>query len=191
MILLAMDQAPRFIGWAYGSPGEVPKRGVRANGSYGNNEVLLGIEVYNWALNFIKSVGADRLYLEQIIQRQSGFHSHTFDTQAMVRSAIQLAAVHAGIAPEDGIFEIMVADWRREFYGGRRPPKNADSQSDAWKMMAKVECADRGWLVEDHNAAEACGIWFYSCLHTDRRFRANHKITKRRAELKAMQEAEA
>ena len=185
MMLVAFDQAPSSIGFAYGEPGALQKADVFKPGSYGKNEALLGIEVYNWALELLKPLRAHSIYVEQIIQRQEGFQSHTFDQQAMVRSVIQIAAVHAGVDATN-IYEIMIADWRREFYGDRRPAGNVKSK--VWKDLARVECARRGWLVEDHNAAEACGLWFFASLRADPRLRANHKIQQRRAELKAMQE---
>lgn len=183
MIILAFDQAPRNIGWAYGPVGGVPTRGCRENPDYGENTARLGANVREWALALIKSCGAERIYMEQIIVRRFGLHAPTLFAQFKVASAIETAAEMAGL--QDDCFEVDIADWRREFYHGRRPPKDADSQSEIWKDMALRECANRGWLIENHNTAEACGIWHYGCLHSDRRFRNTQKVQVRRAELEA------
>lgn len=183
MIIAAFDQAPSCIGWAHGEVGAVPVRGVRLNPDFGDNTARLGKDVRQWAVQFLKSCGAERVFFEQIIVRKHGLHMPTLHKQFRVAGAIETAAEMAGL--EDEVYEVDIADWRREFFGGRRPPKNADSQSDVWKDMAKLECADRGWLCEDHNAAEACAIWLYGCLCSDKQFRHSQKVHQRRAELTA------
>lgn len=182
MIVIAFDQAPNNIGFAFGEVGGVPSRGVKRNPGYGEATVLLGEHVYDWAVKTIKSSGADRVYFEQIIIRKFGLSVPVLYNQFMVANAIQFAAADCGLKHET--YDVDVADWRREFYRGSRPTKTKDSESDQWKEMALLECARRNWLVDDHNAAEACGIWFYGCCHTDRRLLNAHKVEARRDELK-------
>lgn len=182
MIILALDQAPKNIGYAYGAIGGVPTRGVRRNPEYGEATILLGESVYDWTVNLIKSSGAERVYFEQVLVRRVGLHLPTLYNQFMVANAIQLAALDCGLKHD--IYDVDIADWRREFYRGSRPTKTKDDQSAQWKEMALIECADRGWLVDDHNAAEACGIWFFGCCHSDRRTYNSHKVEARREELK-------
>jgi hypothetical protein len=181
LIILAFDQAPRNIGFAHGEIGGVPTRGVKENPDYGENTARLGKHVREWALQLIKSSGAERVYFEQVLVRRHGLYMPTLFKQLKVACAIETAAEMAGLI--DDCFETDISDWRREFYLGERPSRGADSESEVWKSMAKIECARRGWLVDDHNAAEACGIWFYGCLHTDRRLRAKHNIEAKRKEL--------
>ncbi len=183
MIVLAFDQAPSNIGWAYGAPGERPVWGLKRNPDYGENTARLGKHVRDWALALIKSCGAERVYFEQIIVRKHGLHLPTLHKQFKVAGAIETAAEMAGL--EDEAYETDIADWRREFYAGQRPNKGAPDLSEAWKDMARVECARRGWLIEDHNVAEACGIWVYGCLISDPKLRRQHRIDVRRSELKA------
>lgn len=183
MLILALDQAPSNIGFAYGEPGSAPVRGVHRCNDYGDNTARLGRHVREWLMTLAKSVGTERIYFEQTLVRKHGLHMPTLHKQFKVVGAIETAAEMLGL--EDEVFEIDIGDWRREFYAGRRPPKGAESQSAVWKELAVQECLRRNWLVEDHHAAEACGIWFYGCIHSDRRFRAQHKVTARRAELKA------
>lgn len=187
MILLAFDQAPKCIGYAYGEPGAVPVRGLHTCNDYGENTARLGRHVREFAVDLIKSSGAVRVYFEQILVRRHGLHMPTLWRQFKVASGIETAAELCGL--EDACFEIDIADWRREFYRGARPPLKTDSQSEAWKDMARRECARRGWLVEDHNVAEACGIWFYGCLHSDPATMRQHKIDRDREQHRREREA--
>lgn len=185
MLILGLDQAPSNIGFAYGEPGGVPVWGCHRCNDYGDNTARLGKHVREWLITLGKSIGVERIYFEQTIVRKHGLHMPTLHKQFKVVGAIETAAEMLGL--EDEVFEVDIGDWRREFYAGRRPPKNAESQSAVWKELATQECARRNWLVEDHHAAEACGIWFYGCCHADRRFAAGNRITKRRQEPRGWQ----
>ena len=182
MIVAGFDQAPKNIGWAYGAPGSIPTRGVKAVPDFGENTARLGEYVREWTTTFLKSCGANRAYDEQIIVRKVGLNVPVLSRQFKVQLSIETAAAQIGML--DDVYEVDIGDWRREFYLGKRPTKGQGTESEAWKDMALVECARRGWLVEDHNAAEACGIWWYGCCHSDRRLLNNHKVEARRAELK-------
>lgn len=183
MIVVAFDQAPNRIGFAYGEPGGKPVFGCHENPSYGDNTARLGKYVREWAVQFLKSIGAERVFFEQILVRKFGLHMPTLHRQFKVVGAIETAAEFCGL--QDDCFEVMIADWRTEFYAGLRPPKNSDSQSDAWKALAIKECARRGWWTDDHNAAEACGIWDYGCKCSDKIYRARSRVGKRRAQHEA------
>lgn len=181
MIVAGLDQSPRGIGFAVGSPGSVPLRGYRENPDFGDNTARLGIDVYRWAQGFIREHQVERIYYEQILLRKHGsFDAHVFHKQARVVGGIELAAAEAGLA--DDAYEVMVADWRREFHHGMQPQRGKGDLSAAWKALALKECAARGWWTEDHNIAEACGVWFFGCLCEDPVFRARSRLAKRRAQ---------
>ena len=183
MIVVGFDQAVKGIGWAWGEPGSVPSRGWQELPDYASNTARLGKYVREWTITFLKSIGAERVYFEQVIKRNIGFHMPTLQKQLKVQGMIETAAEMVGL--EDDAYEVMIADWRTQFHHGMRPPKNSDSESDAWKMMALKECAARGWWTDDHNVAEACGIWDYGCKCADKIYRARAKVTRRRAEHEA------
>jgi hypothetical protein len=128
----------------------------------------------------LRSVGAERVYFEQVLVRSHGLHMPTLFKQMKVVCAIETAAEMLGL--QDHCFEVDIADWRREFYLGARPTKTPDAESQTWKDMALAECLRRNWLVDDHNAGEACGIWFFGCLHSDPNLKHQHKIEVRRAQ---------
>lgn len=180
MIIAAFDQAVVGIGWAYGEPGSVPTRGWQELPNYGNNTARLGKYVREWAIKFLKSTGAERVFFEQVIVRKFGLHMPTLQKQLKVASAIETAAEMVGL--EDHAYEVLIADWRREFHHGLSPAKGRGDESEAWKALALKECAARNWWTEDHNVAEACGIWDFGCKCEDPTYRARARLLKRRAE---------
>lgn len=185
MIIAGFDEAPRRIGWCYGEPGTVPTRGLKELPDYGDNTQRLGRYVRDWGKNFLKSCNAERAYVENIFVRKHGFNMPVFMKQARVLLTLEDAAELAGLDADLGFWVVDISDWRREFYAGSRPTKGQGSESDAWKEMALVECLRRGWLCEDHNVAEACGVWFYGCCHADRAYRMRQKVHTRRRQSEA------
>lgn len=180
MIVCGLDQSPRGIGWAVGEPGSVPLRGYVENPNYGDNTARLGVYVFRWAVAFFTEHQVARIFYEQIIARRNGFNAPTFHKQARVVGGIELAAAELGMA--DHAYEVLIADWRREFHHGLSPAKGRGDESEAWKALALKECAARNWWTEDHNVAEACGIWDFGCKCEDPTYRARARLLKRRAE---------
>ena len=190
MTIGAFDQAPVGIGFAFGEPGSTPTFGYHENPNYGDNSARLAVHVFDWATNHIRSAGIESVWCEQIIVPQSlagparhprpkhhaRLDANVLDRQYATRSAIQLAAARLGLVDE--CYEALIADWRREFYAGKRPVKG-----QTWKELALIECARRNWLTDNHNVAEALGIWHWACFCLDRRYRSNAKIDTRRRQL--------
>lgn len=180
MIILGLDQAPVGIGFAYGEPGGRPTFGYKECQNYGDNTARLRRHVREWLVTLAKSAGVGRIYFEQILVRKHGLHMPTLHKQFAVVGGIETAAEQVGL--EDECYEVMIADWRTEFYSGGRPAKSADSLSDGWKAMASPECARRGWLTDNHNIAEALGIWHFGCVCSDKVYRVRAGLHKRRAQ---------
>jgi len=178
MLIVGFDQAPSGIGYAYGEPGSRPTFGWHENPDYGDNTARLGKSVREWVLAFCKSVGAEQVFFEQIIVRKFGLHMPTLFKQMTVSCTIEIAAEMIGL--QDDCYQVLISDWRTEFYAGLRPPKNSDSESAVWKDMALKECARRNWFTDNHNAAEACGIWDYGCKVSDKAYRLRSRVGKRR-----------
>lgn len=178
MIICGLDQAPIGIGFAYGEPGSKPAFGWHENSDFGNATALLREEVWLWSVRFCKSIGAERIIHEQIIVRKFGLDTNVLAKQYAVVGGIEQAAIDLGLKHE--VWEANIANWRTDFYAGLRPPKNCDSESAIWKDMALKECARRNWFTDNHNAAEACGIWDWACKRTDKAYRLRSRVDKRR-----------
>lgn len=197
MIVCGFDSAPVGIGWAYGEPGSVPTRGYRPNPNFGDNTARLGWDIFEWSRIFLKTIGADSVFIEEIIVRKHGFQMHVHEKQMTVKLAIEFACATIGL--QDFVRVVDVADWRNEFYAGARAPRATKQQreagirveTDAWKQMAITECARRGWFISEimdrkinHNIAEACGIWHYGCCFVDKRFRIKARGDRSRQQMK-------
>lgn len=179
MIILGLDQAPSCIGFAWGEPGARPALGRHENPDYGANEGLLMRHVREWLVATVKSTGADAVFFEQVILNAAHPNPVTYQRQLALQNIIQLTCVDLGVEAQ----QVLVADWRREFYAGARPPKVKGE--NLWKEFAVKECARRGWWTDNHDAAEAAGIWWFGCLCADPALRRRARIDMRRAELKA------
>lgn len=200
MMIGALDQAPRGIGWAYGEPGGTPKRGYQPLSDFGFNDALREEEVEDWVVAFCKSAGIERLYFEQVIVRKVGLDINVLYAQMAVVCGVYVGARRSGLKHET--LQVNIADWRDSFYHGRRAPKSKarGSETEAWKDMSMTECLRRGWLIEEpfpdrpikfrvaHNIAEACGIWDHGCKLSDKNYYTRSRIDARRQQTKADEE---
>jgi len=158
MIVIGLDQAPNNIGWAYSSDDESarPVWGCRVNGQYGENEAALMRDIKPWLTTFLISCGADAVYFEQILVNVGKFNMRTLHAQFAVTSTIQFACGELGI----DCYDVDVSRWRKRFLGRGNAPKwtAANDRTNWLKDSALRACADRGWLTDNHHAAEALGI---------------------------------
>lgn len=174
MMVLGVDQAPRHTGFAYGESrvGCVPVWGVKHFESYGENEIFLIRDVRRWLLTLCEEVQPAVIYCEQIIINQRHINLPVTYQQFAVVAAISSVAEHLGI----DVFQVDIATWRKRALGKSNKPKWAVDGEDQWlKEAAKLACADRNWLIEDHNSAEAALIWEYGCAHADKEYMAASK----------------
>lgn len=179
MIIVGFDQAPSGIGYCYGEAGEKPIFGWHELQDFGNNTARLGKSVREWASTFLKSCGAEIVYFEQVIPPFNGQKKGiVYAKQITVVCNIETGCSMLGL--DDHCYEIKISDWRTEFYAGMRPPKNCRDDSEVWKSMALKECARRNWFTDNHNAAEACGIWDWACKANDKAYRLRSRVDKRR-----------
>jgi hypothetical protein len=173
MIVIGLDSAPRNIGFCIGSDadGARPSWGLWQPPDYGESDELLIRDVRKWAMTTIKSSGAEILFFEQIIIDHRHVNIPVTHKQFAVVAALMCAAADTGIA----CYEIEISKWRKRFLGKANAPKHAASGRDYLKEAAMRECLNRGWLIDDHNIAEAVGIWEYGMAFASPEF---HKRTK-------------
>ena len=171
---MGLDQAPRHSGFCYGESmaGVVPQCGVKDFDSYGENEIPLVRDYRRWLLTLCEEVQPQLIYCEQIIINMQHVNLPVTYQQFAVVGAIVGVCEHLGI----DLFQVDIASWRKRALGKNNKPKWAVDGNDKWlKEAAKLACAERGWLIEDHNAAEAALIWDYGCAHCDTAYRAATK----------------
>ena len=89
-----------------------------------------------------------------------------FSTQQAARSLFGFPAVIMGVAFECGvhrIYERNVRDVRNVFIGRQ------NLKTKYAKEAVQRRCRQLGWMVPDHNAADACALWSYECTRVDPR----------------------
>jgi hypothetical protein len=165
MKILALDQAPRTSGFCYGESthGVKPTWGVQKFPRY-DDEVPLIHAYRKWLIGLCEEVGIERIFYEQIIISMQHVHLPTTYQQFAVFAAIAGTCEFLGIKA----YKCNIATWRKRALGKNNKPKWAPTDEDDWlKEAAKVACAERNWLIDDHNAAEAALIWDYGCHKSD------------------------
>lgn len=188
MIVLGLDQAPRFTGFCYGEPGsERPRWGTKEFSDFGNNEVPLMEEVEGWFTNLVKSSGAQVVYFEEIFVNTKRVNLPVTFKQCAVVNIIQLTAKRLGL----DYWQTDIDEWRKLFIGRARAPKGVLKPGEWCKEQAKIVCLKRNWLVDDDHAAEAIGIWNWGCAREDKRHRNSARAHQRRMETQRDDEARA
>jgi Holliday junction resolvasome RuvABC endonuclease subunit len=134
--------------------------------------------------------GVSHVYFEQGMIPQ---HQTTMGTlrQFMFIAAIQLAT---NLLLDRSAEQVAIATWRKYFTGVGAAPKHdleTNRKLDThparrkwWKAAALKACLDRGWLVAEHDAAEAIGIATYGLACSSPAFHARQGPLFRRAEMR-------
>lgn len=185
LVVLALDIAKHRTGWAVGSPVmSRPSWGVyQLAGDWERHE---GLRLHQWR-TFLKSTirerGVTYVAMERpfIDQRDFNYNGTVPIIQmwGIVVELSQALQIRHGAVP--------IGSWRSHFLGTAKAPAGLGKaqRTSALKDMAMRQCAQRGWLPEFHDEAEALGIMDYAlaCLDAD----YDHKTgpVTRRAELKA------
>jgi hypothetical protein len=175
MIVCGLDQAPAGTGFAYGDGSSRPEWGYKSFHDYGDNEGLLARHVCFWFKAFAKSAGVEKVYTEQIIVYPQRIDIPVLLRQAGVVVGIGFAAADLGIKH----YQADVGKWRKHFL------RTAGGSTEVLKNLAMVRCADRGWLIDNHHIAEACGIWDYALCMEDPSYRHRSASVRRRLDTKA------
>lgn len=190
MIVVGFDQAPRNIGWAYGAATDPlrPSFGLYQPGNFGDSDELLLRDVKDFAIDLVNRSRAEAMFFEQIVIDTRHVNLPVTYAQFAVVAGLMSAADHCDVP----IYMVTIAKWRKRFLGRANAPKGHKSHDKVLKDMARKACADRGWLIEDHNVAEACGIWEYGLAFADASYRRRSKAdTVRRDLAESRQEMQA
>jgi hypothetical protein len=185
IVVLALDISKNRTGWAIGSPGmERPFWGVhQLAGDWDRHE---GQRLHEWRKFLQRKIdehGVTYIAMERPFIDVNAFdYNGTVPILQMFGIVIELA--HA-LRIRSGA--VAIQSWRSHFLGLTAAPKHlASKERTPWlKDMAMKRAAERGWLPQFHDEAEALGIMDFalSCLDAD----YDHKVgpTVRRAELRA------
>jgi hypothetical protein len=172
MIVLGMDQAPSGSGYCHGDGSGVPSWGYHEFPNYGDNEASLISHIRAWLTNLVKSSGAQAIVTEQILINKRHTNVPVILKQCAVVCAVATVAGDLGLDH----YQADVSVWRKHFL------RSAGGSSETLKDLARVRCAERGWLIDNHHVAEACGIWDWGLCELDRVYRHRSGHHRRRAE---------
>ena len=154
MKILALDSATK-TGVAIGVAGETPKLWTqvwRLDKQDGPPEIFGRALV--WMATILRDDPPDLVVIEQPIYSVAGNTTH--QTTTIIQG---LYGIFTGTVKAKGI-ELLVApiaSWRKFALGHGR------LKGDDAKRRMLALCAHMGWPSEDHNSAEAAGIWLWAC----------------------------
>lgn len=153
MRILSLDQAPNNIGWAYGStePNMKPQSGVRVNDDFGDDERRMLESLMGWWDQIFFEAAPDLVTCEQIVTAAASFNTIVLHKQFALFAYFQVFCVQQKID-----FEMVeIYEWRKRARIPTQRPKWAKHDENWLKDAARVACAERGWLIENHHQAEA------------------------------------
>ena len=149
-MLLALDLNSTRSGWAFGGPSDsVPRSGVWQLPGGGDLQRCCG-GLYNSISTLCKLVHPKFVIIEAPLQ-MGGRSAHTALVLMMLYGAATAAGHNAGARVEP----VAVSTWRKHFIG------HGNMKGDEAKDLAMQRCKMFRWPVENHDQAEALGIWDY------------------------------
>lgn len=185
LVVLALDIAKHRTGWAVGRPGmNRPWWGVYAlGGEWDRHEGKRLNEWREFLIRKIEEHGVTYIAMERPFIDLKAFDANgTVPILQMIGIALELAQarkIRAGA--------VAIQSWRSHFLGTSRAPKTLAShqRTAALKDLATKRAAERGWLTQYHDEAEALGIMDFAlaCLDADYDHRIGPIVS--RAELEA------
>lgn len=149
MRLLAFDLATR-CGVAFGPTDGDPRLWTVDIGSTDPHEGARFAQAEIAIKGIIKANQPTRIAVESAMTQGGAGAAKTKLTLIGYRAILMRCAFAAGRIPVE---EMAPATWRKHFLGnGRLSGAKA-------KRETEKRCASLGWWAEDHNAAEAAGLW--------------------------------
>jgi hypothetical protein len=201
IVAMALDQSPNNTGWAIGCPFSTrPLYGKFDLPPWGTDEPKRVHAAFVWLQSMVEQHRVTHIFYELDVPRaglgkaimsrpKRGVSRPIVINQkdpAITRNQNALIAVIWLVAAINGIpvAPIDVLDMRERFVGTRHiTGLHGDALTREWKNMALKACSMRGWIVSDHNVAEALGHLDYAHSVINRKHAGSRDILARRSEL--------
>ena len=183
--VLALDIAKHRTGWAVGRPGmNRPWWGTyNLAGDWDRHE---GKRLHQWR-TFLEAKIEEHA-VSYIAMERPFIDTKDFDWNATM-PILQMWGIALELAHARGIRAgaVSIQSWRSHFLGTAQAPKGLakGQRTNALKDMAVRRAAQRGWLCEYHDEAEALGIMDFALACLDPDYEHATGPATRRAELKA------
>lgn len=177
--VLGIDQSSN-LGWAVGHRGmRKPVWGVKKLPKPVGQEGATFIAAHDLVLELIDEHEIGLVFFEQTIKKPTDKLPVLWQQIGLV-THIQSACARRGVES----LEVNILDWRKRFIGKSKSPPGLKGNYSRqwWKDQAIKSCLERGWLVDDDNAADALGIMDYGLCCADPKYTQDTDALWRRAE---------
>lgn len=170
--ILTLDLATE-IGWCLGRPGEEPRWGVfRLPKGTGVKVGQYGAAFHRWLYPLLKAEQPELVAFEAPMQ--GGFGQSTFATKHKLGGLCFYAETLCALVNIPA-YQVDAGTWKAAVCGNGRINK------DMKPYPPTESLAQRGWDVQNHNAADAVCIWLYALSCVDERAAAAYDPLARRA----------
>lgn len=193
--VLAIDQSMLATGWAHWLKGEKsPSGGLFSLPSWGDEEGKFLNKWRTWLADMIWDRQVTHLYIEDtsfaLLHRDKdgtewGLKHHEDTTEKLATFGLMCNALQAADKANIEAYLVEPRVWRNRFWGTERPPKSyTPSARRSWlKERSKQSCIERGWIIENHNIADAHGILDFAMCCVDPLYESRSGPLFRRAQL--------
>lgn len=169
--VLALDIAMHRTGWALrGSDWDKPQWGVFETRDWAKAEAEnLHVWRKHMMAHFDVRPEISHLVIEQVFVDVRSSNKFQF---AGTQAQMMLSGIAMQVAYERGakVMQVNIDDWRKQFLGHNRKPKDFKNDDKYWKTLAMKVAARRDWYVTYHDEAEALGIVNYALAALDRTY---------------------
>lgn len=196
---LALDQSMTATGWAHWLKGEKsPSGGLFPLPPWGDDEGKFANKWMKWLEDMVWDRQITHLFIEDnswaLSQQKDGHrvglqHDET-TTEKLATFGLMLIGLQVADRANIPGALVEIKLWRNRFWGIERPPKSyTPNARRSWlKERSKQSCIERGWIVENHNVADAHGILDFGLCTIDPLYDSRSGPLFRRAQLRAENE---
>lgn len=185
--VLGLDASMTQTAWAHYREGESkPTYGLFRLPPWGDDEGMYLWQWFEWLGKLCTELAVTHIFIEDV--RFKHKHEETLTQMIASIGLIGQAAIVAHLLTRRGqpveFFSVWPRDWRAVFLGAM--PKPDGINPAVWRKMLKeaaiAQCNLRGWLTDNDNEADACGIMTYGVCTIDPAFQTRQGPLFRAAE---------
>lgn len=186
---LAIDQSMKSTAWAHLGTDAPISFGSFPLPYWGDDEGRHLYTWFEWLGHLCVDLKVNHLFLEQTFVPAG--HNEGLTEKLAQYGLIALACMVAFKLSERGqkidMQMITTSQWRPKFIGSEKPPEGlVQHQKRKWlKDKSIAACHSRGWMVQNDNEADACGILCFGVSTIDMNFMVKQGPLFRRAEMAA------
>jgi hypothetical protein len=185
-VVCGLDQAPKFTGWAIGTPDRSRKLayGLFRQESWRNCEGQRGVEFSRWFVDLLRQHGVTDVFFEDYVSTNRHEKDQDIDFQQKMQAGLVCVCAKSVTGREPKV--VSPSSMRERFIGTAKAPPTAPQKLTAeWLKNAAIRrCQAEGYHdVFDHNVAEGIGHCYYGMAVIDPAFAAHSDVAMRRLDL--------